>query len=106
MRIRVKVSLYNEAWSVDLPTYQMVNGSFLPIIEGLIDEEGVLTEADPHDRRLKGLTCLVDVPDAYANGDGTAVDMDKLREIHRGHKRWDNDIRQRSIETRKEDLPW
>lgn len=89
MRIRVKMKRNADGiWSVDLPTYSMVPGSFRPVIADLTTEDGVLAAADPADPRLRRASIEVDCPDEYFDEQTGQLDPQNLRRIHKGHPRW------------------
>jgi hypothetical protein len=89
MRRRVKVIFRDEAWRVDLPSYQMVPGSWLPVIPGVTFADGVLPGVDPDLPALAALTCMVDFPDDIANPQTGRPDHAKIRALYRGQPRWD-----------------
>ena len=86
--IRTRIFYKNNRYCVDLPSYVMVPGSWRPLVPGKVSPDGVAPGVNFDDPELEGLTCEVIVDDIYMT-DG-AVDVDKLRDIHRGHPRWDD----------------
>jgi len=97
MRIRTRVINTDGAWRVDLPTYTMVPASFdtttpaykVPDVdlEVRVHPDGISRKVPLADRTI---TCLVDVPDNYANAAKDGVDAATLRKLHKGHPRWDD----------------
>jgi len=92
MRLRVRVN-YSEllGWHVDLPTYQMVAGSFKPVVFRKVHADGVLPGVDPRDPDLASLTCLVEVRDSYLDPDTGKLSEPAVRRIHKGHPVWDQE---------------
>lgn len=97
MAIRVKMRWDGAAYGVDLPTYRVVNGSFRPVIDGVIGPDGVLPETSVNDPRLNGLTCEVEVPVNLLNPNSGRPDIALIRAIYRGQPRWDTDDRELDI---------
>jgi len=98
-KLRVKVQAPDadrDAYHVHLPTYAMVPGSWLPLIPGKIDKDGVLsTQPDGKPvvlspAELAQLTCEVLVPDDECNDQGQP-DKAKIRQKYKGQPRWDRD---------------
>jgi len=86
----------NAGYHVHLPTYVMVPGSWLPVVQGRIDKDGVrlfdddkkpvvLTPAE-----TAQLTCEVLVPDEFCDDKGQ-LDQAKIRSKYKGQPRWDRD---------------
>lgn len=99
VEIRARVTWNGVFWGVDLPTYEMVEDSFTPVIPGVTNTNGVFGNIDPADARLNGLTCAVRVPDDYLE-DGR-LNPDAIRTKYRGNPQWDNsdlDSRLRAVD--------
>jgi hypothetical protein len=62
-RKRYRVVHKDGSWKVDLPTYEMVPGSFLPVIAGKSTANGPLPGTAPNDPAMSGATVQVDIPD-------------------------------------------
>lgn len=63
MEIRVPIVKGERGWTVALPTYVMIPGSWEPVIEDRIHPDGVHSGVDLTDDELAALTVLVRVPD-------------------------------------------
>jgi len=82
------------AYHVHLPTYMMVPGSWLPIIPGRVDKDGVLS-MQPDGKPVvltpaehAQITCEVDVPEDIVDAQGR-LDKAKIRAKYKGQPRWD-----------------
>lgn len=94
MRKRVRLHFTQDrGWHVDLPTFRIIDGSFLPVTKDIITSDGIPPKANPND--VAGLlpTVEVDIPDEYIADDGSGIDFAKIRAIHKGHPRWDDDAK-------------
>lgn len=98
-KIRVKVQAPdadNDAYHVHLPAYVMVPGSWLPVIPGRVDKDGVrLLDADKKpvvlsDAERAELTCEVLVPDDECDEKGRP-DKAKIRAKYKDQPRWDRE---------------
>lgn len=89
MDIRVKVIHNGEAWLVDLPQYSMIPGTFQPTIPDVVTSDGVLPKIDPNDPRLRGLSCVVSVPERILNSETGRPDIASIRALYRGQPKWD-----------------
>ncbi len=90
VRMRVRVKWDGERWGVDLPQYVMVDESFLPVIPGITEVNGVIAGVDPATPELNGLTCLVDVPDRISNPQTGGIDRGKINGLYHGQAKWGN----------------
>lgn len=89
MRSRIRITWSQQlGWHIDLPTYVLVPGSFLPLIAGLIHADGVDPSADPQDPQLASLSAECEHPDNYAAGAGSEIDARLIGKIYRGHPRF------------------
>lgn len=75
-------------WHVDLPTYRMVAGSFLPLVTDVIGPHGI-AHGNANDILSKHTpSVMVELPEdtpVLATGD---LDVDGLRRRYRGHGRY------------------
>jgi hypothetical protein len=90
-RLRVKATWDGQSWKVNLPEYIMVPGSWEPVTPLYIDEHGVLFGADPYKVLALQPTCEVDVPDRICDPDTGQLSKDRIRELYKGNKLWDNE---------------
>lgn len=104
MRVRVKVKWDDDSWRVDLPIYTMVPGTFRPLIPGLVHFDGAFPDADPADPRLRGLTCEVEVPDRLIDASTGRPDHARIRQLYRGHPRWDDERRPPDVDVEPPEL--
>lgn len=90
MRKRVKLSYTAQTgWHVDLPTYQMIPGTCLPIIAGKTTPDGVLPTANPADPALNALTVQIECPDDYADPTTQKINPSQVRRKYKGNPKWD-----------------
>lgn len=87
-RIRVKVKWLESSWGVDLPNYQMVPGSWLPIVDLATTANSVLKGVGLDHPALKTLSCLVDVPDQDCDPEAPVPSMEVIRRRYSGHPKW------------------
>ena len=88
MALRVKVIFDQDVWRVDLPEYNMVPDSFLPVIEGITTSNGVLPGVDPDLPALASLSCLVDVPERIIDPQTGDLDIGAINALYRGNPQW------------------
>lgn len=88
LNLRVKVIYRDGAWTVDLPQYSMLPGSFLPLIPSVVHANGVYPDVYPNDPRLSELTCEVVVPDRLCNPTSGRVDVAAIHKLYRGQPRF------------------
>lgn len=85
MRKRVPLTAaMKRGYYVDLPTYVIVEGSFLPVTSGKISAEGVLAKAQVTDVLALKPSVLVDLPDEWEVKDGQLV-AGALRKRYKEH---------------------
>ena len=77
------------AWHVDLPTYNIVAGSFLPIRAALTHADGIQPGATVAAVLATNPTVMCDIPDEYAGDDEGNVDVANLRRLYKGNARFD-----------------
>src|SRR5438445_9295228 len=75
-------------WGVDLPTYDMVAGSWLPLVESKIDKDGVLAGVLDAEALSLEPTVLVEIPDDWKITVDGQLDAEQLREMYREHPRF------------------
>lgn len=70
-------------WRVELPSYEMIAGTFAPIKAGLIHADGIEPGADPADVLALGPTVDVELPDYTPTDKKTGqLDLAALREMY------------------------
>lgn len=87
-QLRVKVILAGGTYKVDLPNYVMVPGSWLPVVAGVTSRDGVLAGVRPDNPALRGLTCLVNIPDDDCDPESGQVSMLRLAGRYAGQPKW------------------
>ncbi len=91
VRKRVRVTFDGANWIVNLPHYQTVPGTWEPVTEELIHEDGVFPGADM-DKVLALLpTVEVDVPDRLVDETTGELSKEKVRALYRGIPKWDHE---------------
>jgi len=91
MKLRVKVRWDGAAYSVDLPEYRMVPGSWEPLIPAVIHADGVYPAITTDDPRLNALSCEVEVPDRIVDPNTGRPDMAKIRGRYRNDPKWNTE---------------
>lgn len=89
--VRVRVAVVFDptlGWHSPLPTYFEVPGSYLPVIEGKIEEGGILRGVSPTDPDVATVTREVFTDRDDLNEEMTAVDTSKVSKKYRKSKRW------------------
>jgi hypothetical protein len=76
------------AWTVDLPTFAMIPGTFLPIIKDKIDANGILLAFTEEDQARYHPTVEVEIPDHWPKNDTGELDHKKLRAMYTEHPRF------------------
>lgn len=89
MRRRAPLHLEPDGtWSVDLPTFRMVPGSFQPVTAGLIDADGPLSGADSAQVQALNPTVEIELPDHTPLNPGGQIAAGRMRNIYREHARF------------------
>jgi hypothetical protein len=90
MRKRVRLTRDpNDVYTVDLPSYAMIPGTWRPVIPNKTTPDGVLPTTNPSDPVLNALTVEVECPDDYANPTTGRIDRDRVRTKYKGNPKWD-----------------
>jgi len=98
-------------YHVDLPRFQMIPGTWRPIIAGgvnipagthpgtgaptppsvadVCDGNGIHHLVQPSDPRIAQITVECEIPDTYYGDDVGDIDLDNLRRIYAAHPRYD-----------------
>src|SRR6266702_118260 len=76
------------AWGVDLPTYQMLPESFLPVTPGKISPNGLVANFSDADLALLAPTVLVEIPDNWPIDDTAHLHTEKRRALYKQHPRF------------------
>lgn len=87
---RVKIVWADGSFRVDLPDYEMIPGTFLPIIPDVIHQDGVFPTIDPADPRLRGMSVEVHIPSVLCDPDTGEFSLKCMRERHYKHLKWGN----------------
>ena len=93
MRLRLKVKKIDGVWAVDLPTYSMVPGTFLPVVPGKVTQNGVLPSVSGNDPSVRMLSSEVEVPDEIVDMDTGEIDIGAIQRKYAGQRRWDDPSR-------------
>src|SRR6266699_3330525 len=89
MRKRVLLTrLPSGAWSVDLPTYNMIAGTHQPIVEELIHANGLYPKFTDEDLARLAPTVEVELPDDWPIKADGQLDAERLRAMYRDHPRF------------------
>jgi hypothetical protein len=90
MRRRVNITRTTTGiYTVDLPTFAMIPGTWRPVLPGKTTADGVLPTTDPADPALNALTVEVECPEDYADPETRKIDAARVREIYKGNPKWD-----------------
>jgi hypothetical protein len=90
-RVRLKVVFDGTRWKVDLPHYEVVPGTWEPVTESLVHENGPLPDADIDEVKALEPTVQVDVPDRIMDPVTGRPSKERIRELYRGQPDWDHD---------------
>lgn len=88
MQRRVRVRHDGQKFFVDLPQYNMIPGTFLPVIAGVTTTDGVLPKVDPNNPHLNGLSVVVDIPSRILDPATGKIDKAKINLLYRGQPKW------------------
>jgi hypothetical protein len=72
-------------WFVNLPTYQMIAGTWLPIRANLIHKDGAYPDTDPQAVLDLEPTVEVEIPDNFPLRTDGQADERKLRQQYKDH---------------------
>lgn len=89
MRRRLRLS-YSTArgFYVDMPTYAMVPGTFLPVVAGVIDKDGPASGGDPTAIMGHNPSVEVILPDDVLLTVGGMIDAASIRHRYSSHHRF------------------
>ena len=87
-RVCLSYDTARKGWRVNLPTFSMLPGSFLPVTDGLIDADGPLASADPKAVLAVNCSVLVEIPDDTPVDQAGDFDAGGIRDMYAGHPRF------------------
>lgn len=78
----------DRGWHIDLPTYQMIAGTFACDHPDICTPDGINLDIAPDDPRTATLTVIADIPDEYISGRTNDIHPPTIARLHAGHPIW------------------